>query len=79
MTGDELDLGGYLRAGGDLDVLDLISVSVEFSMSLTYEDRGGTAWLVGECDITVDVDIFMVIDTSVDIRMYKEFSNGSAS
>jgi hypothetical protein len=79
MTGDELDLGGYLRAGGDLDVLDLISVSVEFSMSLTYEDRGGTAWLVGECDITVDVDILLVIDTSVDIRMYKEFSNASAN
>jgi hypothetical protein len=79
MTGDELDLGGYLRAGGDLNVLDLISVSVEFLMSLTYEDRGGKAWLVGECDITVDVDIFMVIDTSVDIRMYKEFSNGGTN
>ncbi|MGA2538334.1 MAG: hypothetical protein ABSF53_20150 [Terracidiphilus sp.] len=79
MTGDELDLGGYVRAGGDLNVLDLITASVEFSLALSYENRGGTAWLVGECDITVDVDIFMVIDTSVDIRMHKEFSNASAS
>jgi len=79
MTGDELDLGGYLRAGGDLNVLDLITASVEFSLSLAYENRGGTAWLVGECDITIDVDIFMVIDTSVDIRMHREFSNASAS
>jgi hypothetical protein len=79
MTGDELDLGGYLRAGGDLNVLDLITASVEFSLSLTYENRGGTAWLVGECDLTVDVDIFMVIDTSVDIRMHREFSNSQAN
>jgi hypothetical protein len=79
MTGDELDLGGYLRAGGDLNVLDLITASVEFSMSLAYENRSGTAWLVGECDITVDVDIAWVIDVSVDLRLHREFCNTSAN
>jgi hypothetical protein len=79
MTGDELDLGGYVRAGGDLNVLDLITASVEFSLSLTYEDRSGTAWLVGECDITVEVDILFVIDVSVDIRLHEEFYNGGSS
>jgi hypothetical protein len=79
MTGDELDLGGYLRAGGDLNVLDLITASVEFSMSLAYENRHGIAWLVGECDIKVDVDIAYVVDESVDIRLHREFSNGSAT
>lgn len=74
MTGDELDLGGYLRAGGDLNVLDLITASVEFTMSLTYENRNGQAWLVGDCDITVDVDVLWVIDESVSIDLHEEFS-----
>lgn len=74
MTGDELDLGGYVRAGGDLNVLDLITASVEFSMSLTYENRNGKAWLVGDCEISVDVDIAFVINESVSIDMHEEFA-----
>jgi hypothetical protein len=78
ITGDELDLGGYLRAGGDLNVLDLITVSVEFSMSLTYENRNGEAWLIGECDLTVEVDV-LFFSESVDIRLHREFSGNQAA
>jgi hypothetical protein len=74
MTGDEMDLGGYVRAGGDLSVLDLITASVEFSMSLTYENRNGKAWLVGDCEISVDVDIAFVINESVSIDLHEEFA-----
>ena len=72
-------LSGYYRCGGSLEVLGLISVSVEFTMSLTYENRGGTAWLSGDCDLVIDVDILFVIDTSVSLDMHHDFCGTSAS
>jgi hypothetical protein len=70
-------LSGYLRAGGELDVLGLISVCVEFLMSLTYEDRGGQAWLSGECDVTVEVDV-LFFSESVSLRLHHDFSGNSS-
>jgi hypothetical protein len=72
-------LSGYYRCGGSLEVLGLISVSVEFTMSLTYENRGGTAWLSGDCDLVIDVDILFVIDTSVSLDMHHDFCGTSAN
>ncbi|HEY4951701.1 MAG TPA: hypothetical protein VIH88_15300 [Candidatus Acidoferrales bacterium] len=71
-------LSGYLRAGGELDVLGLISVCVEFLMSLTYEDRGGQAWLSGECDVSVEVDV-LFFSESVSLRLHHDFSGNSAN
>jgi hypothetical protein len=78
MHPDEVRLTGYNRAGGELDVLGLISVCVEFLMALTYENRGGQAWLSGECDLTVEVDV-LFFSTSVDLRLHHDFSGNSAS
>jgi hypothetical protein len=77
MYPDDVVLSGYNRAGGELEVLGLISVCVEFLMSLTYEDRGGQAWLSGECDLTVEVDV-LFFSTSVDLRLHHDFSGNSA-
>ena len=43
MTGSEVKLTGYLRCGGYLEVLGLISISIEFYLGFTYrhKDNGG--------------------------------------
>jgi hypothetical protein len=69
-------LSGYFRCGGDFEVLGLISASIEFTMSLTYEDRGGTAWLSGECDVVVDVSV-LFFSTSVSLSMHHDFCGSS--
>lgn len=66
-------LRGYLRAGGKLNILGLISMSLEFMLGLAYENRGGEAWLVGECSLAVEIDI-LFFSVTVDLRMRREFS-----
>ena len=50
-------LVGYLRIGGSLEVLGLVTVSVELVLSLGYESTGnrlvGRATLVLELDLTI--------------------------
>ncbi|MGA2851173.1 MAG: hypothetical protein ABSE46_19385 [Terracidiphilus sp.] len=76
-TGTGLTLTGYVRAGGELDVLDILSMSVEFILSLSYENRGGSAWMVGECIYTVEIDI-LFFHKEVDLTLRREFSGQSA-
>jgi hypothetical protein len=77
LTQDDCQLSGYYRCGGTFNVLGLISASIEFTMSLTYEDRGGTAWLSGECDVVVDVSV-LFFSTSVELRMHHDFCGSSS-
>jgi hypothetical protein len=74
----DFQLSGYYRSGGELDVLGLISASVEFTLALSYEDRGGQAWLSGECDIVIDVSV-LFFSTSVSLDMHHDFAGSSAS
>jgi hypothetical protein len=48
-------ISGYLRFGGYVDVLSLISVSIEFYIGLTYDD--GRNVLFGEGRVTVSVKL----------------------
>jgi len=45
---------GYLRAGGSLDVLGLISASVEFLSGFTYY-FGPPCKIAGEASVTIEV------------------------
>jgi hypothetical protein len=51
-------LTGFVDMGGSLDVLDLISVSVDFHMQLTYTNTAGQSSVTGEASLTVDVKVF---------------------
>jgi len=65
-------LGGYLRMGGELSVLALISVSLEFYLAFTY--TAGKAH--GIATLTVKVEV-LCFSTSVAITVEKTFG-GSA-
>ncbi len=70
----ESELTGYLRCGGELSVLGLISISLEFMLSFTYyieEDKcKGRATLV----VTVEVLFF---SASVELTIEKGFGGSS--
>jgi len=74
LTGSEVQLTGYLRAGGSLTVLGLITVSVEFYLALTYDSTTDKVW--GEASLTVGVEV-LFFSTSVTLHVKREFA-GSA-
>jgi hypothetical protein len=65
-------LSGYLRMGGELSVLGLISISLEFVLSFGYEN--GKA--AGRATLTVKVEVAF-FSTSVDITVEKKFGGSS--
>jgi hypothetical protein len=74
LEGDKVQLSGYLRCGGSLEILGLISLSLEFYMALTYEsgDNGVRVW--GQATLTVEVDIAF-FSKSVELTVEREFAN----
>ncbi len=67
-------LSGYLRAGGELSVLGLISVSLEFMLSFTYDSDHKAS---GRAILTVAVHVAF-FSTSVELSVEKRFG-GSGS
>jgi len=67
------ELTGYLRCGGSLEVLAIITVSVEFKMGLTYLSAGNKVW--GQATLTVEVQV-LFFSKSVDLTVEREFAGG---
>ncbi len=68
-------LTGYVRCGGALQVLGLITVSAEFYLSLNYRDPG-TAW--GEATVTVKIKT-LFHSQKVNLTMEKQFAGSSGN
>jgi hypothetical protein len=65
-------LEGYLRLGGELEVLGIISVSVEFYMALAFSSEGGDDKVWGEASLTVQIRIAF-FRKSVVLKVRREF------
>jgi hypothetical protein len=65
-------LAGYLRMGGELSVLGLISVSLEFYLAFGYESDGVKSYAFGRATLTVKVEV-LFFSTSVEITVEKRF------
>jgi len=77
MTGDEVKLTGYLRCGGYLEVLGLISISIEFYLGFTYRDKGGDKGEVwGQATVRVCVKIAFV-NKSVPLTVERKFAGAA--
>jgi len=46
-----------VRAGGSMDILDLITMSIEWYLGLTYDNSGGQGHASGEASVTVSISI----------------------
>jgi hypothetical protein len=72
MLGSAVKLAGYLRLGGSVEVLGVITVSVEFYLALNYDD--GKAY--GEATLSVSVEIFG-LSKSVSLHVEKKFAGAA--
>jgi len=77
MTGQETTLTGYLRVGGHLSVLGLISISVEFYLAFTYLGKdGGRSEIWGQASLSVSVKV-ACFSTSVTLTVERRFAGAS--
>ncbi len=67
-------LTGYLRLGGNMSVLGLISASIELNLSFTYKEPGKA---YGRAVITVEIDIFL-FSTSVEVECERQFAGSDS-
>lgn len=75
LEGQGGSLTGYFRLRGEVDVLGIISASIELSLELTYDF--GTGKMIGRATITIEVEVFM-FSFSVSVSCERRFagSNG---
>lgn len=59
--GEAFSLAGFLRFGGSVEVLGLVSVSVELLVTLTYESEGNR--MVGRGTLVLEVDLGLWSDS----------------
>ena len=75
LEADAGSLAGYFRLRGEVDVLGLISASIELYLELLYEFATGK--MVGSASLTIEVEV-LFFSTSVTIHAERRFagSNG---
>jgi hypothetical protein len=66
---------GYLRAGGELTILQVVSLHVELYLGLTYASIDGQQIIWGEASLTVEV-VVAFLHKSVTLTMRREFLVG---
>jgi len=67
-------LTGYFRLRGEVDVLGLISASIELYLELTYETATGKA--VGRATLTIEIEV-LFLSFSVQISCEKKFAGAN--
>ncbi|SOB86323.1 hypothetical protein SAMN06272789_6634 [Streptomyces sp. 1331.2] len=73
--GSDCEITGYLRIGGSVSLLGLITVSVELTLSLTYDSHSNT--LSGSAKLVVTIDLTFW-STSVTLECHKSFGGSSS-
>ncbi len=71
---DDGELTGYFRLRGEVDVLGLISASLELYLELSYEPPSGKA--TGKATLTIEVEVCF-LSFSVDITCEKKFTGSN--
>jgi hypothetical protein len=74
LTDSTSDLTGFVDAGGELSVLGLISVSLDFYLSLSYQKKPSGSVVRGRATLTVAVEVAF-FSTSVDVTVERSFGN----
>jgi hypothetical protein len=74
MEQDACSLTGYFRLGGHVDVLGLITASLELYLELRYEFESGKC--VGMAKLTIEIEVF-IFSGSVTITCQKKFSGSN--
>jgi hypothetical protein len=73
MTASSVELTGYLRCGGYLEVLGLISISLEFYLAFTYRKKPAGSEVWGQASLSVSVKVAF-FSTSVTLSVERRFA-----
>jgi hypothetical protein len=79
-TGDAagvVELSGYVRLHGELDVMGIISASLTFNLQLGYKKLGARSVVFGEATLVVEIDV-LVFSGEVTVRCRREFGGSEA-
>jgi hypothetical protein len=76
LAGSDVTLTGYLRCGGHLSVLGIISISLEFYLALTYRTKQGGAEVWGQATLKVSVKVAF-FSVSVSITLERRFAGAA--
>ncbi len=74
MEMDDASLTGYFRLGGHVDVLGLITASLELYLELRYEFESGKC--VGKAQLTIEISVF-IFSGSVTITCERKLSGAN--
>ena len=74
-TGKGVQLTGFFRCGGSVEVLGIASVSIEFYLGLTYDSQTGK--VTGEASVTLEVEV-LFFSASVSFTVRKSFGGSAA-
>ncbi|MFD5427367.1 hypothetical protein [Streptomyces sp. NPDC127084] len=75
-TAQQVELSAYIRIGGRVEVLGLVSASLDCYLALTYYSQPDR--LVGEARVTISIDLGL-FDTSVTFGVRRELAGGGSS
>jgi hypothetical protein len=73
---EDVVLTGFLRADGNLSVLGIITLSMEFYLGLTYQNQAGVPSAYGEASVTVSISV-LFFSASVTATYQKTIAGGS--
>jgi hypothetical protein len=68
-------LTGYLRLRGELDIIELVSMTVEFYLAFSYVEEGSEKAVVGEATVTVTIEV-LVFEGEVSMTVRRTFAGG---
>ncbi len=74
----DTSLTGYVRCGGCIEVLGIISISIEFYLGLTAGTHDGAWYAEGVCELIVEISI-LFFSASVHLRMERQFAGSPPS
>jgi hypothetical protein len=72
----DLDVGGFVHLSGGVDVLGLVSVTLDVMLSLTYDSASNSFTGQAQVSLSVDVTFF---HTSVSFSVSQTFSGGASA
>jgi len=76
-TGGLIELAGYVRVHGELDIMGIISMSLTFNLQLAFTKDGARCVVWGEATVTVEIEV-LVFSGEVTVRCRKEFVGSDA-
>ncbi|WP_310569548.1 hypothetical protein [Gemmatimonas sp.] len=72
-----VELSGYVRLHGELNVMCIVSMSLTFNLQLGIQKRDDMLVVFGEATLTVEVEV-LVFSGEVTVRCRREFKNPEA-